>query len=55
MTSVDSGLVFLSDADNQSALYATDDNGKRKCQLQYTMPKERDVNVFYESAAGVCK
>lgn len=55
VTSVDNGLVFLSDADNQSALYATDDNGKRKCQLQYTMPKERDVNVFYESAAGVCK
>lgn len=55
VTAVEDGLVFLSDVDNEPTLYAMDDNGKRQCQLHYSLPKDRDLNVFYEKADGVCK
>lgn len=55
VTAVDDGLVFLSDVDKQPKLFAVGDDGKHQCQLQYTLPKERDLNVFYEKVDGVCQ
>lgn len=55
VTAVEDGLVFLSDVDKQPVLYAVGEDGQRQCQLHFSLPEERDLNVFYEKADGVCQ
>ena len=54
-TAIEDGQVFLSDTDNLPKLYATDSSGQRTCQLIFALPKERDLNAFYENVTGTCQ
>ncbi|MCS2155562.1 fimbrial biogenesis usher protein [Scandinavium sp. H11S7] len=55
VTSVDDGQIFLNDIDGISALYATNDDGQRQCQIHWKLADKQDPDAFYEQTGGVCR
>ena len=55
VTVVDDGHVFLNDADQVAALYAINDDNRRLCKLDFTLPEKHDEDAFYEEVNGVCR
>jgi outer membrane usher protein FimD/PapC len=55
VTAVDDGQVFLSEADDVSALFVIDDNGQRQCQIHWKMADKQDKDAFYEVTQGQCQ
>jgi len=55
VTVVDDGHVFINDIEGLSVLYATDDDGKRLCQLHWKLADKQDKEAFYEQTEGVCR
>jgi outer membrane usher protein FimD/PapC len=52
---VDDGHVFLNDVEGISALYVTNDDGKRQCQIDWKLADKQDKEAFYEETEGVCR
>lgn len=55
VTVVDDGHVFLNDVEGISALYVTNDDGKRQCQIDWKLADKQDKEAFYEETEGVCR
>ncbi|MNQ97386.1 Outer membrane usher protein FimD precursor [compost metagenome] len=53
-TAVDDGLLFMEDVSAKPALYLTDEDGLRVCQISYSLAKG-GANQTYENINGVCK
>lgn len=53
-TAIEDGQVFLSDIDNIDSLFVINDEGKHQCQLKFNVPKQHDLNAYYENMTGVC-
>lgn len=53
-TAVDNGLLFMEDISAKPALYLTDEDSVRVCQISYTLSPEGEKQT-YENINGVCK